>query len=183
MSRERTPHAAALLLHLADYLVRGPAKLRIGETIQHGSWLVQVQEGEEGRQRIGALRDDSGEYSKTLDQALIIEEAQRRQCELLETVFTPPNPQQLVVVDTAALSGELVVGVRYPAPAHMSGWWITSVDANARSDELQTLHVPHVITERADLLQLLALPAGWRFDTRDGYSAWFDEAVAAEPPE
>jgi hypothetical protein len=141
--------------------------------------MLRVEESTHGRHRLTALRDDQGNYGDSVDRALIIEESQRRQCGQFGADFVPPAPYQLVVVDDGALAGGDVRGVRYPSRDHMSGWWITRA-AWPAVDDLETIHLPHVILERPDLVQLLALPFGWRFATAGGHTAWFDEAVARD---
>jgi hypothetical protein len=78
------------------------------------------------------------------------------------------------------LQGDVVQGVRYPSPEHMSGWWITTdrYDGDIRS--LTQEHLYHLTAARPDLARYLALPFGFRFDQASGEDVWFDEQVARE---
>jgi hypothetical protein len=59
----------------------------------------------------------------------------------------------------------------------MSGWWLTTDRFDGDPASLRGEHVHGVCSVRPDLGSYLALPPGWRFDTRSG-AAWFDPVVA-----
>lgn len=93
----------------------------------------------------------------------------------------PVKNDQLVVVSDGVLEGDLVEGVRYPSPDHMSGWWIITEKYNGDTATLRTEHFSHLLEKRNDLLKYLDLPYGYRF-FQDGYKQnnediWFDKGI------
>lgn len=92
-----------------------------------------------------------------------------------------PEPDQLVVISDGVYEGDVVEGVRYPAPEHMSGWWLTTNRYDGDVNSLKTVHFHHIAETRPDLSIFLRLPFGYRFFSGDG-NTWFDQKVAdAEP--
>lgn len=98
--------------------------------------------------------------------------------------FYLPTEDQLVVISDGVLEGELVEGVRYFSPKHMSGWWLTTEKYNGNIDTLHTEHFQHCFEKRPDLIKYLSLPAGFRF-FQNGYKKnkediWFDSKIVEE---
>ena len=99
---------------------------------------------------------------------------------------SPQDPQlpamdQLVVISDGVYEGDIVEGVRYPSPQHMSGWWLTTDRYDGNIESLKTVHFRHIAERRPDIAEFLRLPFGYRFFSADG-SSWFYEKVAdAEP--
>lgn len=92
-----------------------------------------------------------------------------------------PAPDQLVVISEGVYEGDVVEGVRYPSPEHMSGWWLTTDRYDGNIKSLKNVHFRHIAEMRPDISDFLRLPFGYRFFSGDG-SAWFDQKVAdAEP--
>lgn len=92
-----------------------------------------------------------------------------------------PQPDQLVVISEGVYEGDVVEGVRYPSPPHMSGWWVTTNRYKGNISSLKTVHFRHVAETRPDLARFWPLPFGYRFFSGDG-AVWFDQTVAdAEP--
>jgi hypothetical protein len=90
-----------------------------------------------------------------------------------------PKPDQLVVISDGVFEGDIVEGVRYPSPQHMSGRWLTTDRYNGDIKSLRTVHFHHVTESRPDLMGFLKLPFGYRFFSGD---AWFDQKVADSEP-
>jgi hypothetical protein len=88
-----------------------------------------------------------------------------------------PKPDQLVVISEGVYEGDMVEGVRYPSPKHMSGWWLTTDRYDGNIKSLKTVHFHHITERRPDLSGFLGLPFGYRFFSGDGHT-WFDQAVA-----
>ena len=92
-----------------------------------------------------------------------------------------PALDQLVVMSEGVYEGDVVEGVRYPSPEHMSGWWLTTNRYDGDIKSLKTVHFSHIAEKRPDITDFLRLPYGYRFFSGDG-STWFDQKVAdAEP--
>ena len=104
---------------------------------------------------------------------------QRAICEREAVAFDPPSLEQLCAVSVGVYEGELAHGVRYHAPPHMSGWYVTTDRYDGDVHSLIVEHVRHLVERRPDIAPLLALPPGYRF-TSDGtlMDVRFDDAVA-----
>ena len=107
------------------------------------------------------------------------EDAQREVCRQHGAPFRPPAQDQLCAVSVGVYDGDAVQGVRYVAPEHMSGWYLTTDRYNGDHRSLVVEHVSHVAQRRPDIAPFLALPPGFRFDvTPVSAEAWYDEDVA-----
>lgn len=107
---------------------------------------------------------------------------QHEVCARHAATFDPPHPDSLIVISAGVAEGDPVQAVRYPSPAHMSGWWITTDRYDGDVQSLTQVHAPHVAADRPDLSPLLALPCGYRFDQASGGDAWLDERVVQQSP-
>ena len=115
------------------------------------------------------------------DEAAELERVQRAQCELVGTHFAPPRAHQLISVDEGVEDGAHVEGVRYPAPDHMSGWYVTTERYDGDVSSLRHECYACFCGRCPRLARVLALPAGHRFDTSAG-EINFSAEIAAEPP-
>ena len=109
-----------------------------------------------------------------------LERAQRRACERHGAAFSPPTSDQLCAVSLGVFEGDPVQGVRYQAPSHISGWYLTTERYNGHHTSLRVEHVAHLVNARPDIAQLLALPPVYRFSVGPRTEVWFDPAVAAQ---
>ena len=110
-----------------------------------------------------------------------LEVIQRACCEHYGAIYTPTDPEQLVVIsDGVYEEGMAVEGVRYSSPSHMTGWWLTTERCSGNIDLLQTVHFRHIEEQRPDIARYMALPYGYRFQLGGKEEhVWFD-AKAAE---
>jgi hypothetical protein len=87
----------------------------------------------------------------------------------------------MCAVSDGVFEGDAAQGVRYSAPEHMSGWYITTARYNGDHRTLRVEHVAHLAERRPDIAPLLALPPGYRFDVAGPeLSVWHDPTVAVE---
>lgn len=177
------PEGEELLQYLAGYLRTGQERLRDGETISYGYWLLKVRSTAEGILEILERTPDGDSFVVGASQALSYWRDQHRICEEAGAIFTPPRPDVLAAVAKGVMDGEPVEGVRYPSPQHMSGWWFFTDRYKGDINTVKTEHLYHVTAARADLAPFIALPAGYRFSQKADSRMWFDPAVASEPPE
>src|SRR5215813_2189777 len=107
-------------------------------------------------------------------------ERQRVVCERANT-----RPAYLQPTDRIAVGRDFDVtrhpinGLRHPAYGDMCGWNIWSGEVLSDDpDYFNLICYEHLVAERTDWLQYLALPAGWRFLTAPGHEdIWFDQAL------
>ncbi len=108
-----------------------------------------------------------------------VADAQRAVCRQYAASFRPPAADQLCATSSGVFDGEPVQGVRYAAPEHMSGWYLTTDRYDGDHRSLVVEHVSHVVERRPDIAPFLALPPGFRFDVSSvSAEAWYDEDVA-----
>jgi len=109
-------------------------------------------------------------------------ERQRECCLHYRAHFSPLNSDHLVVISDGVYEGDVPIeGVRYPSPAHMSGWWLTTDKYNGDIDTLKTVHFSHVMEKRPEVAIYMALPFGYRFKLGGGSdNVWFDKDILKE---
>lgn len=109
-----------------------------------------------------------------------VEWSQRAVCARYGAPFAPSRPEQMCAVSIGVYEGDPVQAVRYPAPAHMSGWYVTTARYNGDHTTLKVEHMAHLMERRPDVAAFLALPPGYRVALDDrAAEAWFDAGVAA----
>jgi hypothetical protein len=176
------PAARALLAVVEQYTRETGKRIHAGETMAFGYWLVKFM----GADRAGVL--EVWEYNSSATKfvpgaalAMRYWSEQHAVCARAGATFSPPRPDRNAAVSVGVLEGDPVQGVRYPAPAHMSGWYLTTARYDGNASTLKVMHLVHVTAARPDLAQFVALPPGYRFDSGDG-SVRFDQAVAQARP-
>jgi hypothetical protein len=103
-------------------------------------------------------------------------------CRQAGAPFEPPYADQKVATSVGVMEGDVPVwGVRYSAPPHMSGWYLTTDRYSGNIEDLKVGHLHHLTALRPDLVRFLALPHGYRFElTGQGERAYFDAQVLKE---
>ncbi|NRB25796.1 hypothetical protein [Shewanella sp.] len=112
---------------------------------------------------------------------LEVMQVQQECCEGFKAQYTPLEEDKMVVISKGVYEGHPVEGVRYPAPEHMSGWWLTTDLYNGDTDSLKTVHFSHIIENRPEIAIYMALPSGYRFVLGgEDEHVWFDEDAAKD---
>lgn len=154
-----------------------------GETFRYGYWSVRFFQAHSGRLSISELSPDATQLVPGADLALRYWRNQHEVCERFGAQFQPPLPEQMVALSAGVYEGDVVQGVRYRAPEHMSGWYVTTTRFSGDVSTLAVEHMHHLTEKRPDLARYIALPGGYRFDTTGGVDdVWFDTGVAAAAP-
>jgi len=174
--------AESFLRFVAKYLNETHAKITSGQTLNYGYWLVKFQPSGENGLEVWEYNSDGTEFVHGGALALRYWRDQHAICETYGANFDPPNPERLTVVSEGVTEGDVLEGIRYPSPEHMSGWWLLGPEYNGDVKTLKTIHTYHVTSARPDLVQYLALPSGFRFDIRKGERVCFDPEGANQPP-
>ena len=178
--RALVPQGEGFLQYVIAYLQQSGTRIRSGETLRYGYWMTKFL-GDDRLLRVWEHNREATDFVPGANLALTYWREQHRICGHFGGSFTPPRPDQLVVISEGVFEGDPVEGVRYPSPAHMSGWWITTDRYNGRPESLRTEHCYHLTAARPDLAGYLALPYGFRFNIAVAEGAWYDTAVAKEP--
>lgn len=174
--------AFSLLRMLGAYALDQRKPVMAGDKLSHGYWNLMLRGREDDDLDVFESNAEGNDYVRGADLTLRYWKEQSDTCRRLATAFFPPRPDQMAAVSPGVLEGDVPVwGVRYTAPPHMSGWYLTTETYSGDVSTLRVEHLYHVTALRPDLAPFLALPAGFRFEvTADGGSAKFDEGVLKE---
>lgn len=182
-SPEFVKDAEEFLRFVSKYLVSSGKQIRSGETMAYGYWLVRFQAGGEGELETWEYNARATDFVKGATLTLSYWRDQHLICAQQRAAFKPPRPDKLTVISEGVLDGLPVEGVRYPSPAHMSGWWLTTDQYDGNINSLKHQHTYHITAAQPSLAKYLALPEGFRFRFGSGRSdIWFDSKVATAQP-
>ncbi|WPQ60136.1 hypothetical protein SIO70_17485 [Chitinophaga sancti] len=161
-----------LLRFLVDYIIEENIILKEDATITYGLWSLKLFSDKE-LLSIHELNADFSDWVTGAKNATYYLELQRIVCKEIGVKSMLPNLNQKIAVDNGTLGGEEVQGIRYDAPPHMSGWYITSDSYNGDINSLNVIDLFSFVPRRRDLIQFLALPVGYSFEVKNGnYDAW-----------
>lgn len=166
--------------YIVKYVGEETKQIKDLETFGCGSWMIQFVfngmyiELHELKNVIKGINY----YEFDLTQTIGFYKEQLSLC--MDNKVEPVIPLigQKISVSKEIYEGREVNGVRYNAPNHMTGWYLTSNSFDGDINSLVVDHLYHILKERPDLAKYLALPPGYRFykDEKEE-EAWFDESV------
>lgn len=171
----------AFLHFIVNYVVEQGAQLGPDETLAYGYWLTQFRAQGPNLMEVWEYNSDATQFVLGATLTLTYWRDQHEICRRYGADFSPPRPDNLVVISAGVMEGNPVQGVRYPSPEHMSGWWITTDQYNGDITSLRQEHLYHLTSVRPDLARYIALPSGYRFDLAGGEDVWFEQKVADQP--
>ncbi|NJL75156.1 MAG: hypothetical protein HC892_09095 [Saprospiraceae bacterium] len=156
--------------------------MRDGQTIAYYSWLLKLVSDEtDFFYDIEEVKVDGSGFQAGVNQAIKTYLSQKEESLLRSAIPSFPNFGQKIVISKGVYEGLNVVGVRYPSPEHMTGWWLTTNEYDENPDSLMVVHFYHVVFKRPDLINYFALPFGFRICQSDGITeVWFDQQVLVE---
>jgi hypothetical protein len=172
----------AFLRFIVNYMKSKEIRIKPNETVAYGYWVVRFQQSPDWFLEVWENNPEGTKFVEGAQLALTYWRDQNLLCRIAGATFSPPRPDQLVVISAGVLEGYPVQGVRYPSPANMSGWWITTDQYDGHVKSLEREHLYHVTAARPDLARYIALPHGYRFDLSDKEDIWFDSEVANSSP-
>jgi hypothetical protein len=176
------PECERFLEFVVNYVYESGRTIRPGETLNYGYWLMKFQAVNDDVLEVWEYNAEGTEFIRGGSLALRYWRDQHKVCHALGSDFKPPRPDKLTALSAGVLEGLPVQGVRYPWQEHMSGWLLVTGEWDQNIKSLKNHHTYHVTASRPDLAKFLALPAGYRFDLKEGHTVWFDEVVASQPP-
>ncbi len=166
-----------LLRYIGQYVASAEKPVRSSDTMLYGYWMIKFLTGRNGALDIWEYDATGTEFREGAELALQYWREQHDVCSRADAKFTPPRPNQLVVISDGVLEGDAVKAVRYPSPEHMSGWWIVTDRFNGDVKTMRQEHMYHLTSSRPDLAQYIALPFGFRFDLTYREDVWLDKEV------
>lgn len=175
------PEVETFIQHVVEGLKSGTHTVHGGGTLTYGYWTVHFRQEAVGNLSIWEHSADLSHLVPGIVLTLGYWRDQHEMCSKVHAEFHPPRHDQMVAISKGVLDGDVVQGVRYPSPGHMSGWWITSDRYDGNISSLTTEHLYHLTAARPSLARYLALPVGFRFDFQHGEDIWFDQNAANQP--
>jgi len=166
-----------LLRYVTDSAAKTGKPIRSSETMLYGYWLIQFVAGRSGLLDIWEYDASATQFHEGAELALKYWREQHEVCARAAAPFTPPRPDQLVVVSDGVFEGDPVKAVRYPSPEHMSGWWMVTDRYDGDVSSMRREHLYHLTSRRPDLAPYIALPFGYRFDLTHHDDVWLDPEV------
>lgn len=173
--------AKHLLSMTARYMREQSVVIKPDETMSYGCWLVQFRSGAMGLD-IWECDDEWTDFTPGAERALRLWHDQAEVCKAMRSSFLPPLASTKTAISAGVLEGEPLEGIRYPAPPHMSGWYLSTdqYDGNIRS--MKVIHLYHAIASRPEIAKYLALAPGHYFKLYGLDEVGFLEDVALEDP-
>lgn len=165
--------------YILKYVITENKILKDKDTFEFGSWLLQfVSNGDYFEiYELENVLAGKNIYKEGIDIAI---EIYRIQSSLVKEGIAPQIPKfsQKIALTEDIYNGSEINGVRYGAPSHMTGWYLTS---NSYKGDIKRLIVDYlyfIINNRFDIVKFLALPTGYRFykdSEEEGF--WFDDQI------
>ena len=150
--------------------------IQANDTFQYGYWVTKLIPDENNDLIFWELKPDATDFVLGVSSTLTYWQNQYNVCLKSAAKFDPITPDQMIAISDGVYEGDAVEGVRYPAPAHMSGWYLTTNRYDGDISSLKVVHAYHVSERRPDLAKFFALPCGYRFQTVDN-DVWFDKTT------
>lgn len=166
--------------YIVKYIEEENKQIKDLETFGCGSWLIQFvfKDIYIELHELKNVVNGSNYYEFDLTQTIKLYKEQLHLC--IDNKVEPVVPLigQKIAVSKEIYEGREVNGVRYRAPSHMTGWYLTSNSFDGNVNSLIVDHLYHILTKRPDLAKYLALPSGYRFYKDDKEEeVWFDQKV------
>ena len=172
------PECRALLewlLEAAPPAVRG----RSGQEFSYGYWPVRIVGEDRDHDRLQERTTDGSDFVSWIRNAPDYWHSQHQVCERAGSAYCPPRVDQLVALSDGVMSGDPIEAVRYRAPDHMTGWYLTTDKYDGDASTLTLEHIVHVTYARPDIAKFVALAPGFRFWSDPPAVVRYDPNVAA----
>jgi hypothetical protein len=167
-----------VLKYIIDYITEENAVITPNQTISFNSWILAFVRNDENFLDIYERHPTTHELVSGCENSIEIMNSQIEICETYSSKLTFTKVNQNIVISDGVLDGRLVEAVKYEAPEHMSGWYITTDLYNDDINTLQQIQLPDLMLKRPELVKFLALDNGFRFVVdKENIEVWFDEEV------
>jgi hypothetical protein len=161
---------------VSAYITDGNA-VQANETFAYGYWLTKAVLAEDNRLEFWEYCPEAVDFVFGVSNALLYWQTQHQICMKFSANFEPIRHDQMIAISAGVYEGDPVSAVRYQAPSHMSGWYLTTGKYDGNIASLKVVHAHHVTAKRPDLAKFFALPCGYRFHSDDG-AVWYDQKAA-----
>lgn len=171
--------AEVIINHIINYIESENKQIKNLETFGCGSWMIRFVFNNIYIElhELKDVIDNDNKYDFDLTKTITFFKEQKQLCNINNVEPNIPKIGQKIAISKEIYEGSEVNGVRYNAPDHMTGWYLTSNSYNGDVKSLIIDHLYHLLKERPDLAKFLALPVGYRFyKDNEGEEIWIDEA-------
>jgi hypothetical protein len=168
----------SMINYFQEYLNMDKIKIQNKESTAYGSFLLGFIEIEKNMFQVSNFSPKLNDYSEDLEFVLEIISKQKQICSYNKSSFLSPLPNQLIAVSNGALSNiGNIDGVRYSAPDHMSGWYITGEEYDNDIKSLRLIHAVELIEINPNIAIYLGLENNFRFNLSDEIKVWRDDTI------
>ena len=183
--------AKNLVRFLAQYFLDLGKTPEEGDKVDWASSLLICRRAAPGVLTFDELEFDGETVAPGVSTCTTVWVQQSDVCHQFKSEFRPARFGQLVSLSPGALDDcAKIEGVRYPAPSHMSGWWLFADGYDGAKDDFRSMVLTHVfeaLQKQPRLAPVLGLDCGFAFRTGPAASAsqlhpevWFEQDVAAQ---
>lgn len=173
--------AESFVRHLVEYQLQAGTSILPNQTVAHGYWTTKFVPRHQGHMDVWEVKSEKESHLFVLgvERCLRYWAEQKQLCSSVGASFAPPHASDFAAVSKGVLEGGMLLeGVRYPARHGQSGWYLTTDLYNGDSSTLKVMHLEHVTAARPDLIALIGLPFGYRFEVSpEGQAIWYDPEV------
>lgn len=154
-----------LLRLYGEYQLQSKVVIKADEKLVFGYWIVMTKIRDDALLELWESTSDGNGFLPGVELTLRYWVDQHATCTRAQAAFTPPNPAQMVAISEGVIEGDYPLsGIRYDAPPHMSGWYLTTERYNGDIETMRVEHMYHVTAVRPELARYIALPPGYRFN-------------------
>ncbi|PKW29036.1 immunity protein Imm33 domain-containing protein [Flavobacterium lindanitolerans] len=171
-------HYIYVLKYIIEYIMQENAKILPDQNIGFNSWILNFILKQNEYLEIYETHPVTQELVQGCDYSLEVMNNQIKVCDKHSSKYLFTRVNQNIAISDGVLEGVAVEGVRYEAPEHMSGWYLTTDLYNDDINSLKQIRLPDLARRRPELIKYLALDNGFRFfvDSKND-EVWFDEEV------
>lgn len=174
--------AERLIAFLVNFQQQFNTRIQPNQTVAFGYWTIRLVAGAQGRLDVWEVKSEqeSHTFVPGADRALTYWLRQESFCHQVGAKLDPPHASHTVAISAGVLEGTRPLeGVRYPAKKPQSGWYLTTDLYDGNIQSMKGVHLEHLTRNASDLLDLIGLPPGYRFELRHSgeVDVWLDPEV------
>jgi hypothetical protein len=168
-------HYGEVLKYIIDYILSSEKMILANQTIAYYSWILKFVTVSEGMYSLYEADSTGEDYVEGIDYAIKVVNEQKQECAKIGVTPNFPAFNQMIAISKGVYEELPTEAVRYPSPAHMSGWWLTTDLYDDKIESMMIVQYYHVAFKTPGILKFLALPFGYRFFVgSNNDDVWYD---------
>lgn len=165
-----------IIKHIVSYFESSRSEIIDNDTFGCFSWMIKFIFKKDLIELYELDPVTGNTYLFSLDKTESLLFDQMEICKTYSVNFQPALLNQKIAISKEIYSGAEVNAVRYDAPEHMTGWYLTSNNFSGDVSDLAVDHLYHILVARPELARFFCVPSGYRwFLDNKGYDVWKDE--------